>query len=120
MTQFYFYFREGDRYEKTRRFCVISEYSFDVADEKGKLWEVDDAAELGVKEFTRCSTSKQCVGTEKYLGLGVWSHCTLVVPNSVSSESEQKPPVDAESKGGLLLPFVGQHDDNKQAGSASS
>jgi hypothetical protein len=119
MTQLYFFFLKGDRYKKTRRFCVISECSFDVADEKGRLWEVYDTAELGVKEFTRCSMSKQCVGTEKYLGLGVWSHCTSVVLDSaVANDLEQTSTVDAEPEGGLLVPFVSQHDDKKQAGAS--
>ncbi len=119
MTQFYFFFLEGDRYEKTRRFCAISEFSFDVEDEDGRLWEVYDTAELGVKEFTRCSMSKQSVGTERYLGLGVWSHCTSVVLDSdVANDSEHTSTVDAEPEGGLLVPFVSQHDDKKQAGAS--
>lgn len=116
MTQFYFFFLKGDRYKKTRRFCVISECSFDVADENGVLWEV---SELGVKEFTRCSMSKQCVGAEEYLGLGVWSHCTSVVLDiAVANDLEQTSTVDAEPEGGLLVPFVSQHDDKKQAGAS--
>ncbi len=106
MTKFHFFFLEGDRYKKTRRFCLAS---------------LSDAetAKLELKEFTRCSTSKGSVGSEKYLGIGVWSHCTSVAPDSdVTNDSEQTSTVDAEPEGGLLVPFVGQHDDKKQAGAS--